>query len=320
MYSTKVNDSIFHQVIKSVSRKDRDFDTNAMITQYYPYHPLYSESIPIVRDQDIPAESYSMHVLSDKEKAYTSKEFLGALSINKLYEDTNEYIQSSDINYPLVATGKLICPPVLENDTCTLSKLITYDEFKSIPRCSSGGRVGLTPVIIEKDIPKVIISRAANGLIGDFGGGIKYKQNESPYETLCREVSEEVPTWSPLLLKWLDENSSSILAIHYQERYFPTTQLAYYPLRVYITIFMLVPYSLLSIPLCNTREITSCYKIPLDRYVESIDKAKELFPGDPDKKNDYRFWKLKRNYVIGINSGLDRLLRYFFLKNEIIPQ
>lgn len=303
---------LFEQIVNSVSTRERSLDTNAITKRYYPLDPIHSENIPVYT---LPIEEEKKEVdYSDNDKQMTSQKFLDTLGIQPLHEDINDYIQSSDVNTPLVPSGKLVRPVQMDETTIILSKLITIDEFKSMPKSSSGGRVGLTPVFTDKDnTNKVILGRAANGLLGDFGGGIKYKQNESPYQALVRETTEEVPSWSPYLVNWLQNYPEAVLAIHYQEQYNPNMVRAYYPLRIYITVYLLIPEVLLSIPLCHMRELTACYKIPLEKYKECLERVCQLFPGDMNQKNDYRFWKINRHYLIGINSGLVHLLDYFLV-------
>lgn len=302
---------LFEQIANSVTLDERSQDTNAIIKRYYPLDPIHSENIPVYI---LPMEEEKKEIDDTEDCHMTPNQFLDRLGVQVLHEDINDYIQSSDINTPLVASGKLIRPVQTDGTTITLSKLITPAEFKAIPKSSSGGRVGLTPVFMDTDnVHKVILGRASNGLLGDFGGGIKYKQNESPYQALVREATEEVPSWSPYLVNWLENHPERVLAIHYQEQYNPIQVKAYYPLRIYITVYLLIPQVLLSVPLSHMKELTACYKIPLDLYKDCLMRVRELFPGDMNKKNDFRFWKIHRPYLIGINSGLVHILDYFLV-------
>jgi hypothetical protein len=306
------NSHLFEKISQSISQNERSQDTNAIIKRYYPLDPIHSENIPVY---PLPVEEEKKEVsYTEQDSQLTSDQFLQTLGVHVLQDDINDYIQSSDLNTPLVASGKLIRPVQLDGPTVTLSKLITLAEFKTIPKSSSGGRVGLTPVIVDSDnVHKVILGRAGNGLLGDFGGGIKYKENESPYQALIRETTEEVPSWSPYLVDCLENHPERVLAIHYQEQYNPSLVRAYYPLRIYITVYLLIPQVLLSVPLSHMRELTACYKIPLEKYKDCLQRVRELFPGDMNQKNDYRFWKIQRPYLIGINSGLVHILDYFLV-------
>lgn len=116
-----------------------------------------------------------------------------------------------------------------------IGKQLTYNDLKMIP-AGYGGHIGIIPCYIINNIVHYILCNiqwkkgATNGIvIGEIGGGVK--KSEKPYDALCREIREEIPTWFDIITHQMEYGIMKAYAIEY-------LHVPLHTLRYSITIFV----------------------------------------------------------------------------------
>jgi hypothetical protein len=106
-----------------------------------------------------------------------------------------------------------------KNGKHIVGKILTLAELKAIP-AGYGGRIGVIPRCkVDDDVYHILCNihwqhKGNEGdVIGDLGGGIKC--NEKPYDTLYRELKEEVPGWHDILKSQIGHSPIEIYSIEY---------------------------------------------------------------------------------------------------------